>query len=94
MEKAGLYFHIPFCKSKCPYCDFYSVKYDEELAIRYTDEIIQIMKQKELYLSVSSSKMMIPLNLLMNLLNWQKLPELKQLEELSSQENMPILQHI
>ena len=45
MEKSGLYFHIPFCKSKCPYCDFYSVKYDEELAIRYTDEIIQIMKQ-------------------------------------------------
>lgn len=45
MEKAGLYFHIPFCKSKCPYCDFYSVKYDEELAVRYTDEIIQIMKQ-------------------------------------------------
>ena len=45
MEKSGLYFHIPFCKSKCPYCDFYSVKYDEELAVHYTDEIIQIMKQ-------------------------------------------------
>ena len=22
---AGLYIHIPFCSSKCPYCDFYSI---------------------------------------------------------------------
>jgi oxygen-independent coproporphyrinogen-3 oxidase len=24
-EHAGLYLHIPFCRSKCRYCDFYSV---------------------------------------------------------------------
>ena len=24
-QNAGIYLHIPFCVSKCPYCDFYSV---------------------------------------------------------------------
>lgn len=24
-EPAGIYFHIPFCVKKCPYCDFYSI---------------------------------------------------------------------
>ncbi|MFQ8761421.1 MAG: hypothetical protein ACLSAF_20225 [Intestinimonas sp.] len=23
-KQLGLYIHIPFCKSKCDYCDFYS----------------------------------------------------------------------
>ena len=41
MEKAGLYIHIPFCANKCPYCDFYSVKYEKELAESYTKQIIK-----------------------------------------------------
>ncbi len=24
-NNAGLYLHLPFCRSKCPYCDFYSL---------------------------------------------------------------------
>jgi oxygen-independent coproporphyrinogen-3 oxidase len=25
MEHSGLYVHVPFCHTKCPYCDFYSI---------------------------------------------------------------------
>ncbi len=29
MKKAGLYIHIPFCKKKCSYCDFFSLKHSQ-----------------------------------------------------------------
>ena len=41
---AGLYIHIPFCKSKCPYCDFYSLRYDENTAEIYADAVIDEIK--------------------------------------------------
>lgn len=45
IKKSGLYIHIPFCRSKCPYCDFYSVKYESTLAEKYTDRLIEEIKK-------------------------------------------------
>mgnify|MGYP001407739348 FL=1 len=34
MKKAALYIHIPFCKVKCVYCDFYSItKKEDEIPV-------------------------------------------------------------
>lgn len=33
----GIYLHVPFCRGKCPYCDFYSVaRFDGDLLDQYT----------------------------------------------------------
>ncbi|MGN0551291.1 MAG: radical SAM family heme chaperone HemW [Acutalibacteraceae bacterium] len=37
MKNLSLYIHIPFCISKCPYCDFFSVKFSRSKADEYTD---------------------------------------------------------
>lgn len=36
----GLYVHIPFCKSKCSYCDFYSVELNQDLIENYVNSLI------------------------------------------------------
>jgi len=38
-ESAGLYVHIPFCASKCGYCDFYSVPHSAELEESYINAL-------------------------------------------------------
>ena len=37
----GLYIHIPFCKSKCPYCDFYSLPMQIQTANSYLAALLR-----------------------------------------------------
>lgn len=44
MSNLGLYIHVPFCRKKCPYCDFYSVGYRDELAEQYADAVLRNLR--------------------------------------------------
>ena len=41
MKPLGIYIHVPFCRYKCPYCDFYSVTARDELLDRYAEETVR-----------------------------------------------------
>jgi oxygen-independent coproporphyrinogen-3 oxidase len=41
MKQAGIYIHIPFCRSRCSYCDFATGMYEPALAARYVDAVAQ-----------------------------------------------------
>src|SRR2546426_2294975 len=41
MNHAGVYLHIPFCRSHCSYCDFATGMYEGELADRYVTSLIR-----------------------------------------------------
>ena len=41
MTNAGLYVHIPFCSSRCSYCDFATGLYQSELAERYVCAVVE-----------------------------------------------------
>src|SRR4030081_1777600 len=41
---AGVYIHIPFCRSRCSYCDFATGMYESGLAERYVNSLIEEIK--------------------------------------------------
>jgi len=41
MNRTGVYIHIPFCRSRCSYCDFATGMYEGELADRYVNSLIR-----------------------------------------------------
>jgi len=41
MNPAGLYIHIPFCRSRCSYCDFATGIYQGELAETYVNAVVR-----------------------------------------------------
>jgi oxygen-independent coproporphyrinogen-3 oxidase len=51
IELPGIYFHIPFCKRKCDYCDFTTVKYDKSCLEEYK---ILLLQEFELYKNILS----------------------------------------
>ena len=44
-EKLGIYIHIPFCRSKCDYCDFYSLAGAEKRMDAYQKALLAHMKE-------------------------------------------------
>lgn len=42
-QNIGLYIHIPFCLSKCPYCDFFSIACNDK---SFIEQYIKALKQE------------------------------------------------
>ena len=44
-KEIGIYIHIPFCKSKCYYCDFFSCPEKLDLEDEYIDSLVKEIKK-------------------------------------------------
>ena len=50
MSKQGLYIHVPFCKSRCIYCDFYSTTFGQDVQNGYMAALEREAMQRTDYL--------------------------------------------
>ena len=44
-DKLGIYIHIPFCRSKCDYCDFYSLAGREDRMDAYQKALLAHIRE-------------------------------------------------
>ena len=44
-QSSGLYIHVPFCTSMCPYCPYYKEYFDKDLAQRYKRALLKEIEQ-------------------------------------------------
>ena len=44
---SGIYIHVPFCQSRCIYCDFYSTVYGEDFKDKYVDKLLMEMADRK-----------------------------------------------
>ena len=51
LRPLGLYIHIPFCKQKCIYCDFYSLAGSEDRMNEYTDALCTDLAEQGKYVA-------------------------------------------
>ncbi len=55
--KSGIYLHIPFCKSRCSYCDFATDVYkNEETVERYVSALVKEVQSSEFKVQSSNPK--------------------------------------
>lgn len=48
MNRPGIYIHIPFCRSRCSYCDFATGAYEDSLAAEYVRSLAREIESSEL----------------------------------------------
>ncbi len=47
MSALGIYIHIPFCRSRCSYCDFATGLYEPTLAARYVSALVSEIERAD-----------------------------------------------
>ena len=49
----SIYIHIPFCQSRCIYCDFYSTTHGQSIMASYVQALIREMNRRKHYIECS-----------------------------------------